>query len=65
MSTTNLPTQMETPAPQMKRDDYKAIKHMDKATLTAYLKRIYTRGYEAGLKAAASVTAPQIKAVDR
>lgn len=38
---------------QMKRDDYKAIKHMDKQQLTAYLTRLYRRGYEAGLKAAA------------
>ena len=63
MSMTNLPTQMETPTPQMKRDDYKAIKHMDKATLTAYLKRIYTRGYEDGLKAATSAVPPK-KAID-
>lgn len=37
--------------PTMKRDDYKAIKHMDKAQLTFYLQRVYQRGYEAGLKA--------------
>ena len=51
MNTTTPPTQT------LKRDDYKAIKHMDKAKLTAYLGRIYMRGFEAGLKAA---TAPGI-----
>ena len=40
----------------MKREDYKAIKHMDKATLTAYLERIYMRGYDAGVKALAEKT---------
>lgn len=48
--------------PTMKRDDYKAIKHMDKAQLTSYLQRVYQRGYEAGLKAftnpVGKVTAP-------
>jgi len=38
---------------QMKREDYKAVKHMDKQQLTAYLQRVFKRGYEAGLKAAA------------
>ena len=47
MSTTSQPAQT------MKRDDYKAVKHMNKEQLTAYLKRVYMRGYEAGLKAAA------------
>jgi hypothetical protein len=36
---------------QMKREDYKAVKHMNKDQLTNYLQRVYTRGYEAGLKA--------------
>ena len=48
MSTTSQPPQT------MKRDDYKAVKRMNKEQLTAYLKRIYMRGYEAGLEAAAS-----------
>jgi len=38
----------------MKREDYKAIKHMGKEQLTAYLARVYRRGYEAGVKALAS-----------
>lgn len=35
----------------MKREDYKAVKHMDKAQMEAYLQRIYQRGYQAGIKA--------------
>lgn len=36
----------------MRREDYKAVKHMNNAELTAYLQRIWSRGYEAGLSAA-------------
>lgn len=43
-------------ASQMKREDYKAIKHMNKIELAAYLGRIWRRGYEAGTKAADKVT---------
>lgn len=43
---------------QMKREDYKAIKHMDKAQMSAYLVRVYQKGYEAGVKAMAD----QVKA---
>lgn len=46
------PARAATPMPQMRREDYKAVKHMDKAQMTAYLQRIYMRGYEAGCKAA-------------
>lgn len=35
----------------MRREDYKAIKHMDKTELTAYMERVYRRGYEVGYKA--------------
>ena len=31
-------------AAQMKREDYKAVKHMSKIELTAYLGRIWRRG---------------------
>lgn len=58
MSTTNPAT------PQMKREDYKAVKHMDRATLTAYLSRIYRRGYEAGLKAGADIETSASSAKD-
>lgn len=34
----------------LKRDDYKAIKRMDRQQMDAYLQRIYMRGYEAGSK---------------
>lgn len=36
----------------IRREDYKKIKHMNKHELTEYLHRIYSRGYEAGMKAA-------------
>ena len=39
-------------AGQMRRDDYRTVKHMNKVDLTAYLTRVWRRGYEAGLKAA-------------
>lgn len=35
----------------MRREDYKAVKHMNKEELTAYLERIYKRGFEVGYKA--------------
>lgn len=37
-------------AGQMRREDYKTIKHMDKATLAAYLSRVWKRGYDAGYR---------------
>ena len=39
---------------QLKREDYKAIKRMDKEQLTAYMVRVFRRGYDAGIKAAAN-----------
>lgn len=33
------------------REEYRAIKHMDKAQLTVYLRRLYRRGYGAGYDA--------------
>lgn len=35
----------------MRREDYKAVKHMDKAQMERYLQTIYQRGYDAGVKA--------------
>lgn len=35
----------------MKREDYKAVKHMDRMQMSAYVQKIYQRGYEAGAKA--------------
>lgn len=46
---------------QLRREDYKAIKHMDKAQLTAYLQRVYRRGYDAGYQAAVKPVAPQLR----
>lgn len=34
----------------IKRDDYKAIKRMDRIQLSEYLTRVWKRGYEAGQK---------------
>ena len=49
-------------AGQMRREDYKTIKHMDKATLAAYLSRVWKRGYDAGYQAAVKSVAPQLRA---
>ena len=38
----------------MKREDYRAVKCMDKSKMEAYLQRIYQRGYEAGVKSVAN-----------
>lgn len=35
----------------IKRNDYKAIKRMDRIQLSEYLSRIWKRGFEAGQKA--------------
>ncbi|MDR1158337.1 MAG: hypothetical protein LBK75_08580 [Oscillospiraceae bacterium] len=35
----------------LKREDYKAIKHMDKRQMSEYLEKIYLRGFAAGKKA--------------
>lgn len=37
----------------MKREDYKAVKHMNKDQMEYYLANIYKRGYEDGVKAMA------------
>lgn len=37
---------------QMKRDDYKAVKRMDRIQMTEYVTTVYKRGYDAGFKAA-------------
>lgn len=39
-------------SPRLSRDSYKIIKHMDKRELTAYLSRLYERGYHEGFEAA-------------
>lgn len=48
-------------AAEISREDYKTIKHMDKATLAAYLSRVWKRGYDAGYQAAVKSVAPQLR----
>ena len=59
MDMTSLETTTVPKAQTMKRDDYKAIKHMDKAALTAYLSRVYLCGYEDGFKAGSAAVDDQ------
>ena len=46
---------------QMTREAYKMVKHMDKVQLTAYIGKVWSDGYQAGLTAAAenAANAPQ------
>jgi len=46
MSDTN-----KTSAAVIKRDDYKAIRKMDRVQLSEYLSRVWKRGYAEGIKA--------------
>ena len=48
-------------AAEISREDYKTIKHMDKATRAAYLSRVWKRGYDAGYQAAVKSVAPQLR----
>lgn len=42
---------MNEPRQQLlKREDYKAIKHMNREEMTRYLYRVWQRGFEAGVK---------------
>ena len=34
----------------LKRENYKAIKHMNREEMTKYLYRVWQRGFEAGVK---------------
>jgi len=43
----------------MKRADYKAIKHMNKDQLTAYLQRVFMRGYKKGQEDAVMASSPK------
>ena len=53
-------------AGQMRREDYKTIKHMDKATLAAYLSRVWKRGYDAVKSVAPQLReAAELKAADK
>lgn len=48
-------------AAEISREDYKAIKHMDKVALASYLSRVWKRGYDAGYQAAVKSVAPQLR----
>ena len=42
---------MNEPRQQLlKREDYKAIKHMNREEMTRYLYRVWQRGFDAGVK---------------
>lgn len=48
----------------LRREDYKAIKRMDKKQMEEYLKRVYMRGYEAGRKSL-TVSAPKSQKAEK
>jgi len=48
----------------LKREDYKAIKRMDKKQMEEYLKRVYMRGYEAGRRSL-TVSAPKSQKAEK
>ena len=46
----------------MRREDYKAVKHMDKAQMERYLQTVYQRGYDAGVKSVIAKTKAELQA---
>ena len=46
----------------MRREDYKAVKHMDKTQMERYLQTVYQHGYDAGVKAVIVKTKAAIRA---
>lgn len=46
----------------MRREDYKAVKRMDKAKMEKYLQTVYQRGFDAGVKSAIAKTKAAIQA---
>lgn len=48
----------------LRREDYKAIKRMDRKQMEEYLKRVYMRGYEAGRKSL-TVSAPKSQKTEK
>ena len=46
----------------MRREDYKAVKHMDKTQIEKHLQTVYQRGFEAGAKSAIAKTKAAIQA---
>lgn len=58
-------TTTTTPKNQaLKREDYKLVKRMNREEMTAYLARIYRRGFEEGVKSATAKVEPP-KAVEK
>lgn len=53
-------TMTKAVSPMMRREDYKAVKRMDKPHMEEYLQKVYRRGFEAGFKAAKSPTPPLV-----
>lgn len=52
-------------APTLTRENYKAIKRMDKAAMTAYLYRVYMRGVERGREMEREAKAKGTPAADK
>ena len=46
----------------MRREDYKAVKHMDKIQMEKYLQTVYQRGFDAGVKSVIAKTKAAIQA---
>ncbi len=47
----------------MKREDYRAVKAMDRQHLDTYLRRIWQRGFDAGVKSVTGgLNAPEVVA---
>ena len=46
----------------MRREDYKAVKHMDKTRMEKYLQTVYQRGFDAGVKSVIVKTKAAIQA---
>ena len=46
----------------MRREDYKAVKHMDKTQMEKYLQTVYQRGFYAGVKSVIAKTKAAIQA---
>ena len=46
----------------MRREDYKAVKHMDKTQMEKYLQTVYQRGFDAGVKSVIAKTKAAIQA---
>lgn len=46
----------------MRREDYKAVKHMDKVQMEKYLQTVYQRGFDAGVKSVLAKTKAAIQA---